>query len=340
MASTNSGGWEGVKGFFRRQTQMISERYRDAPKTTDAVVDQNTATVFEFQKRIKSLEAHMNGFVQGLALALSSLDGVKEDLAVLGSAQVEGLDIAAKNVEMAVKDMRSKLDAVNEAFAVDHQGRGQYEKDCAKLRAQLEDRKAKMLEYDFFQNKLAGLRAKPPSDATRIPRNEARLDEWGKAYDESNERAKALAQQLIAAGARLSINTATTVTQEAGKFFDNAGRTCRAAFLGQGLPQAAAMAMAAAQAQVSQAITPEARQAAQQAAMALAKEKAQTQPPSTQNDSFNGNSRSGPPTSPGTGESQRVFSGRDLGSTRSSQAFSDRPSQRFVATNDDPFKVA
>ena len=319
-----SNNWDQVKGFFRRKTQKFTETYRNASKTTDPVVDQNVATVMEFQKRIRSLHSNMNGLGNALNQTLAMMDAVKDDLAALGAASVENLTEGSKCLEMAVRDMRSKLENLQGQFAKDTESRVQFDKDCERLKAILEERKTTMLEYDFFRNKVAALREKPPADTARIPRNEARLDDWGKQYDTQTEKVKQLCQQLIGGGARLSTSTGATIMGETGRFFDESGRTCRAVLLGQGLSQSVAHAMAAAQAtaqipqQVSAEATAAARQAAQAAALAAQKQQAASTTPT---------------------EPRRTPEKEKPSESRQSFPAEPRSSQRFGGGGDDPFKV-
>lgn len=86
-----------------------------------------------------------------------------------------------------------------------------------------------MLEFDFFRYKVAGLRADPPSDPQRIPRNESRVMEFQGKYDALNAKLKQALTGLMSTGERLCSLAHQMMAVELNRFADESGRAWKAA---------------------------------------------------------------------------------------------------------------
>jgi hypothetical protein len=97
-------------------------------------------------------------------------------------------------------------------------------RDVETLDAMLEERESRLLEYDFFRHKVAGLRASPPSDTARIPRNEGRVMEFKQQYDDATNRLRQLLQERVAAGQRLCYEAHAKMVGELQRVSDESAK--------------------------------------------------------------------------------------------------------------------
>lgn len=226
--------WETVKGFCRRQTQTFKESFQHASKTEDAEFDaiyQRFQSTFSQAKRVHSRVA---GVHRDLVDMIGHYDKLKDDLNMgdVNSVQSSEMQTAAKRVELATLDFRSKFTPLDQTLQDTIAQLSKYQQEANQVSNVIDDRKMKMLEFDFFRNKLSDLRANPPADTARIPRNEARLTEWSTAYQEANSRCKQMLTSLHENGEKLVLLAASVLTVDAGRFFLELGKTANVLFLG------------------------------------------------------------------------------------------------------------
>ena len=230
--------WETVKGFCRRQTQNFKENFQHASKTEDAEFDsiyQRFQSTFSQAKRVSS---RVVGVHHDLVDVIGHYDKLKDDLNMgdVNSVQSSEMQTAAKRVELATLDFRQKFGALDQTLQDTIAQLSKYQQEATQVTNVIDDRKMKMLEFDFFRNKLSDLRANPPADTTRIPRNEQRLNEWSTAYQEANARCKQMLINLHENGEKLVLLAASVLTVDAGRFFLELGKTANVLFLGTAAP--------------------------------------------------------------------------------------------------------
>ena len=240
--------WESVKGFCRRQTQTFKVAFRHASKTEDAECDQLvqrtqvlTGQVQRMSMRLKNLSAELSCVVQ-------QFEGTRDDLS---SEAGEELSLNTKKIDLVATDLRQKHTIADLVIQDTLAQMTKFCTEASQLGGLIEDRKSKMLEFDFFRNKVADLRADPPTDTNRIPRNEARVTEWKTAYDESTNRLKRFCSVTVEAGQNVLLQATQTLMNESGKFFFEASKTTRVIFLGTKLSDHASHALDAIQQQAS-----------------------------------------------------------------------------------------
>jgi hypothetical protein len=200
--------------------------------------------------------------------SIALLEGIKEDMRAM---EVEEITTTASRIEMVSLAMRKQHESLSSSLTEASAKLRKYCEECSGIDNVCEDRKAKMLEFDFFRNKVADLKRSPPADPARIPRNEAREQDWQRQYDEANDRLKNLAHKLTLQGIR-SVNEGTVqATTGLTKYYGESSQTWRATFGNAGVPAAiytgaqAAAAMATAQ-------LPKVQQAASSAAVNAARQ--------------------------------------------------------------------
>lgn len=267
--------WETVKAFCRRQNQSFSERYRNVSKTEDLETEgaiqrvlQLATISFNTAERMQKIAVHLDA-VTGLLDAMQA-DFSNFGVAANGTIECAGaLLVTSKKLELTVQDMQLRCAALTKSFGDAAGPLRKFSGEANQLHVMTEDRKEKMLEYDFFRNKVAALRASPPSDAARIPRNEARLADWQRAYDEANQRVRRTAHMLTENGSRALLVASGALTADLGRYYDDVARSARITLLSQSLGDRATAAMAsatlAAAENVNKVVPPAAQRAAQAA---------------------------------------------------------------------------
>lgn len=238
--------WEVVKGFCRRRTQQIRENLQHASKTEDGEFDalhaKATAMVASTQRMSSRLVAVLND----LKDIIDNYSKLKDDL-LSDSLLSADLQSTGKKVELASNDFNIKYAPLEQVFQESLRQFQKYHNEASTVEALVDDRKTKMLEYDFFRNKLASLRAAPPADTSRIPRNEGRLMDWQQAYEESNMKAKKFFLHLIETGEQMIASGTNVLTNDVSRFFGEVSKTQRVLFLGSRLADEATNMMSTVQ---------------------------------------------------------------------------------------------
>lgn len=224
--------WEKVKGFCRRQTQKVNESYRQAYSTKDDESDAGHRRIQTYRRVAQSVAARMDQFNNTMATAIALMESMKEELKLV---DVEDVNTTASKLELACLAMRKNQDSLQASLTDASVKLRKYCDECVGIDNMAEDRKAKKLEYDFFKNKLDKLRQHPPSDPARIPRNEARLNEWQAAYDEANDRLKNLAHNLTLQGIRTLSESASSGSVAITKYTSENSNSLRALFGNAGI---------------------------------------------------------------------------------------------------------
>jgi hypothetical protein len=219
--------WEQVKGFCRRQTQTVNEKYRGVRATRDEAVDAQVAQAHAYRAFTKSLAERLARIGTNFDDTIVCLEAIKNEAAMVQNQELSDM---AKRMEMLCLDLRVKSAALNDAFRQQNEYLKTFVMEGAKLDAMLADRKAKLLEFDFFVNKVNGLRADPPKDPSRIPRNEARVTEWRQLYEDANERTKQLTTTLLQNGLRLSKTAIQAIGVELPRAWEECARSTRVMF--------------------------------------------------------------------------------------------------------------
>jgi hypothetical protein len=150
-------------------------------------------------------------------------------------------------MELASQDYKAKFVSLESSISQCLEELRRFHCEATQIEHAIDDRKTKMLEYDFFKHKVIGLRAAPPADTTRIPRNEARELEWQQAYEESNAQAKKLLLHLTKNGSDLIAKGVGILSVDVSRFFGDVSKTQRVLFLGSRLADEACSAMTSAQ---------------------------------------------------------------------------------------------
>jgi hypothetical protein len=259
--------WESVKGFCRRQTQSFKESFRHANKTEDPECDQMIENTQKISAQVQRMGIRLKNFSQEVMNIVLQFESTRDDLSDCADAEVSS---NCKKIDLAANDLRQKYLNLDKRFQEQITQISKFVADSAQFAALVEDRKSKMLEFDFFRNKVADLRADPPADSSRIPRNEGRVSEWKAAYEESTSRLKRFCSVTIENGTRLLVFGTQGLMNESGQFFFEASKTTRAVFIGASLSDQASKALEVARSTATAAVTASANQAASIAQQATA----------------------------------------------------------------------
>jgi hypothetical protein len=227
--------WEKVKGFCRRQTQKINENYRHAEFTKDEESEVAVKRVKMYRKVAGTCASRFEKVSANIADTIAMLESIKEDLRLI---EVEDINATATKLELACLAMRKQHEVLSATINLEAGKLRRFFDECAGVDQIVEDRRAKKLEFDFFRNKVADLKRHPPSDPARIPRNEARVDEWQRAYDDANDRLKNLTHKLTLQGVRSISDAATGSATGVTKHYSECSQTWRTLFGNAGVPAA------------------------------------------------------------------------------------------------------
>lgn len=235
-----------VKGFCRRRTQQIRENFQGAPKTEDSEFNTLLANAESVVGAAERMSLRLSGVHGDLLDFIKQYELLHNDLISpsVATLDLQGVD---KKVELATQDYKIKFAPLEATITKCVEELRRYHSEALQIEFVVDDRKTKMLEYDFFKHKLINLRANPPTDTTRIPRNEGREAEWHRAFEDSNSQAKKLFQHLIKNGGELIAMGASILAVDVSRFFGEVSKTQRVLFLGSRLADDATSAMSLAQ---------------------------------------------------------------------------------------------
>ncbi|CUI14403.1 Hypothetical protein, putative [Bodo saltans] len=238
--------WEVVKGFCRRRTQQIRENFQGAHKTEDHEFDAMLSRAESVVGAAERMTLRLSAVHTDLLDFIKQYDLLHNDLASpsISELDLQGID---KKIELATQDYKIKFAPLEASISKCLEELRRYQSEAHQMEFVVDDRKTKMLEYDFFKNKLVSLRANPPTDTTRIPRNESREAEWQRAFEESSGQARKLFQHLIKNGGELIASGASILAVDVSKFFGEVSKTQRVLFLGSRLADEASSAMSSVQ---------------------------------------------------------------------------------------------
>jgi hypothetical protein len=236
--------WESVKGFCRRQTQSFKEHFQHVRRTESPEFD----SLVTRAKEVVTLVKHSSSRLDGLIGSLENVVKVYAQSHVdFSNAAVADLPTVGKKMELASFDIGKQHAILSESARAVLERSAKFCSDAAPTESLLNDRRSKMLELDFFRNKVEHLKAAGTSDPSRIPRNEARVEEWQKAFDESTARAARYFEQLISSGEQILFDCSGVMMVETARFFSEVSKTMRVLFQGARLTDEAASALKTAQ---------------------------------------------------------------------------------------------
>ena len=227
---------DAIKGLARRATQSLREKVSNADQTNDDKLNDGVRKVRLFEKSSVTISDK----VLKIARIMEELSTALRDI---GEEVRQCPDLAPESAQLA-EDMFN-FGSTLLAKAQEHQAPlkdqafdilGQFIRELPKLKDAEEDRKKKQLEYDFFRQKVLELRKSPPKDFTRIPRNEAILENWRQELWKSTENNKSVVSNLYAQGQRAVDQAVLTVAQVVGSFASLVSAGAKAQFVNARLP--------------------------------------------------------------------------------------------------------
>lgn len=244
MSSGGSNTWEVVKGFCRRRTQQFREEVsKAAAPTVDPDVEAKCqaylhlrSTTGTISSKLRELNMHVAGAnrcINEIQLALKPpvATGVQSFVPL----QDEELDIIAKKLEVFVLDAAERERALSATLLESAAELARFVEEAQQYEALQEVRRDNMLEYDFFRDKVEDLRKSPPSDGTRLPRNETRLEDWKMRYQDATNRLMNFMNNSSQAGHNALRGGLMGVTGQYGRYCEDLGRSARAVLTGGGV---------------------------------------------------------------------------------------------------------
>eukprot|EP00758_Cryptobia_borreli_P014927 Tbor_TRINITY_DN5973_c0_g2::TRINITY_DN5973_c0_g2_i1::g.18980::m.18980 len=234
--SNEAGGWESVKGFCRRRTQKIKHSTGISGFVTkDEEFDQK---VSNFEK----LHVTSKAIIKKLAALEVHIVGAMDVMVELGqlfrtAGTVSGSDNVlqqGKKIDAFAKYATPKISPLHSLFGQAIVELEKYSTTGDQLPPLLDDRKDKQLELDFFINKTNELKAHPPSDHTRIPRNESRIAEWKQKYDDSTAKITKFVDSCGSGLGNGVISAVTAVVSDYGKTIEEIGRFSKTILIATG----------------------------------------------------------------------------------------------------------
>jgi hypothetical protein len=227
---------DAIKGLARRATQTLREKVSHADQTNDDKLNEATRKVRIFEKSsvaVSDKVLKIARIIEDLSTALRDIGEEYRQCPDLSpeSAQLAE-DMFSFGTTLLAKAQEHQAPLKDQAFDI----LGNFIRELPKLKDAEEDRKKKQLEYDFFRQKVLELRKSPPKDFTRIPRNEAILENWRQELWKSTESNKAVVSNLYATGQRALDQAVLTVAQVVGSFSNLAAAGSKAQFVNARLP--------------------------------------------------------------------------------------------------------
>lgn len=245
----------------------MRESFQGASKTEDPEFDALKLKAEAVVASAARMRARLACVQHNLQNTIEQYQGLSEDITQSSHSATELQDVG-KKIELASQDFKTKFVPLEQAFNECLLLFTRFLTDAGQVDDLVDDRKTKMLEYDFFRNKLDGLRASPPQDTSRIPRNEGRMMEWQRAYEDSNAQVKKLFQSLILNGEGLIVKGTNVITGDVARYYGEVSKTSRLLFLGSSLSTEAHVAMANVQQAAANAVQ-QSQAAVQQAASSV-----------------------------------------------------------------------
>lgn len=225
--------WEKIKGFARRQTQAAKEKVNNAPHTIDPAFNVQVEAFVNLRIGAKSTE-------QKLQLLQDHLNAANQIVSELGQNLSQGHNneeilVYARKLDIFKNESATRINNLSATFNSCIAELDKFRNEANQLEMLLEDRRDKVLEYDFFKNKLEGLRANPPQDTGRIPRNEARMNEWKAKYDDITNRTLSFMNNSRVGAETALLHSAVAVCNEYGKYLEELARGARAVLISDGI---------------------------------------------------------------------------------------------------------
>eukprot|EP00759_Apiculatamorpha_spiralis_P034052 PhF_6_TR35121/c0_g1_i1/m.51198 len=189
---------ESIKGFCRRQSQKVGQTYGSTDKTHDST-HTDLLTKYENSKLVNDkLLAAITTFLKNVTATTESLKDVRSALAQAQAVDKDQFVDEIRQLDIAYQEITTKLQGLEKGLRADAEAPIVKLKDqYVSIKASLDDREAKLLEFDFFRNKVSDLERNPPKDPERIPRNKAILEKWKKDYEEANNKSKATLTTMV-----------------------------------------------------------------------------------------------------------------------------------------------
>lgn len=221
--------WDNIKGVFRRTTQYINSQVRNVNEPT---VDAEYDNLCQIVDNLALLAMRTSDRIKRLASCVDlSVNLVHEASLDPPSAALVWDDMRHLNFKLA--DASTKLQphaSYAKKVFIDHSVLlDRFVADVRSLAMLKEERKKLLLEYDFFRHKTAALRAAPPADAERIPRNEGRVMEFKQQYDAINGRLKQAMVGLMSTGERNCAQAHMHIATEMHRLADESSKAWQSA---------------------------------------------------------------------------------------------------------------
>lgn len=228
---------ETIKSFARRTTQTLREKVGNASTTAQDDALRDACKVVLKYKETGELICTK---ILRLAELMEELGKITKDI---GDAYMKLPELQPESGQLAadIFDVGSKLVLT----AQEHQ-KGLKEqcfdvltsflKEASMMKTVEERRRNNRLEYDFFRQKVLGLRQNPPKDITRIMRNEERMENWRVKLWEATEHNKAVCSKVYSEGQRAIDLSVLTFTQVLGSYLNIAGNGFKQQFVNARLP--------------------------------------------------------------------------------------------------------
>jgi hypothetical protein len=219
---------ESVKGFCRRQSQKVGQNYGKSEKTRDADVD-GLVGKYETMKTVnEKLAVAFSIFLKNVAATTESLKEVRAALTIAQATEKDAFVDEGRQLDIAYAEINAKVASMEKALQAESiAGLMKVREEYSSIKAGLEDREAKLLEFDFFRNKVAELKKAPPKDPERLPRNEAILAKWQGDYDVANTKCKQMLATTVEVGSRANKVAVTSFFSSYTMYLSEAASTSR-----------------------------------------------------------------------------------------------------------------
>ncbi|RNF16350.1 uncharacterized protein Tco025E_05263 [Trypanosoma conorhini] len=228
---------ETIKGLARRATQSLREKVLHGDASGhDETLEAASKKVFQYQRSGEAICVKMIRAAELIEELGKVLKEVAEEYQNVPDLLPVSSQLAADVLEVGTKLF---VTAQEHQKGLKEQGfdvLNSFIKNISKLKDAEEARRKNQLEYDFFRQKVLGLRAMPPKDKSRIPRNEQKLENWRVEFWRATENSKAVCSQLYAEGRRAIDLSVLTLTRVLGSFLSIAGNGFKQQFVNARLP--------------------------------------------------------------------------------------------------------
>jgi len=178
-----------LKTGWVRQKQKVLQKMGKAEATIDPLFDEEAVRFKQLDQLITKLYKDLKGYLDSLRALCASSNSLSTDIV---NFYDENCTLALASLEF--RDVQTDIDSKirkgidDKLIEIALEPLGRYLEEFRKFKVKIDERNKRLLDYDAQRTKTEKLKEKPSDDPTRLPRNEAKLEEFKKLFEELNNQ--------------------------------------------------------------------------------------------------------------------------------------------------------